>query len=350
MPREVDQVELVARSAARSDVGKVRDNNEDRVGLWARKGVVLALVADGMGGAAAGEEASRLTVEAIQADFLGEARGSETLRELSEEEIADKMRNAIRRANYAVIQHAANNPELQGMGTTITLAFVRDNRVVIAHVGDSRAYLVAGRKGWINQITDDHSFVEALVVSGHITAEQAAAHPMRNVLYRALGQVDDTEADIYKRDLSEGDRLILCSDGLTRHVTQTEINNIASRSEEPEEIVEMLIALANERGGEDNISAVAIVMEQADTLELGDPPDPIVYQDTDIGLYQAPEPEDPDEMDRSTREIPSVKPQNRQPPNTGDTPSDEQNNEDATTRELPIVKPSDKPDESDPTS
>ncbi len=116
----------IPRAAARSDVGRVRENNEDRVGLWARQGIVLAMVADGMGGAVAGEEASRLVTEAIQADFLGEARGSETLRELSEDEIADKMRPAVRRANRAVLDRANDNPELQGMGTTITLALVRE--------------------------------------------------------------------------------------------------------------------------------------------------------------------------------------------------------------------------------
>jgi hypothetical protein len=174
VPDELDKAHLVARASARSDVGRVRENNEDRVGLWARHGVELAMVADGMGGAVAGEEASRLALEAVQADFLGEARGSEMLRDLSEDEIADKLRLAVRRANRAVLHQVSEHPEFQGMGTTMTLAFVRDNRVVIAHVGDSRAYLIDGREGWINQITDDHSFVEALLASGHITAEQAA--------------------------------------------------------------------------------------------------------------------------------------------------------------------------------
>ena len=223
VPDNLAETHFIARASARSDVGLVRDNNEDRIGLWARQGIVLALVADGMGGAVAGEEASRLVLEAVQADFLGEARGSETLHGLSEEEIAEKLRAAVRRANRAIIRGARENPQHQGMGTTITLAFVRDNRVMVAHVGDSRAYLVDGSEGWINQITDDHSFVEALVASGHITEAQAASHPMRNVLYRALGQVDDTEADLYSRSLAEGDRLILCSDGLTRHVTPEEI-------------------------------------------------------------------------------------------------------------------------------
>jgi len=302
-----DKTQLVPRAAALSNVGQVRENNEDRVGLWARQGVVLALVADGMGGAVAGEEASRLVVEAVQADFLGEARGSETLRNLSEDEISEKLRSAVRRANRAVIQRAGEHPEFQGMGTTMTLAFVRDNRVIIAHVGDSRAYLVDGQEGWINQITDDHSFVEALVASGHITSEQAAVHPMRNVLYRALGQMDDTEADLYSRTLTEGDWLILCSDGLTRHVSPTEIVEITEQNDQPEGVAQALITLANKRGGEDNISAIVILMENAGNVPQENPPDPVLYADTEVGLYQAPADDEQSNRDKAkTIELPAV--------------------------------------------
>jgi serine/threonine protein phosphatase PrpC len=302
-----DKTQLVPRAAALSNVGQVRENNEDRVGLWARHGVVLALVADGMGGAVAGEEASRLVVEAVQADFLGEARGSETLRTLSEDEISDKLRSAVRRANQAVIQRASEHPEFQGMGTTMTLAFVRDSRVVVAHVGDSRAYLVDGQEGWINQITDDHSFVEALVASGHITSEQAAVHPMRNVLYRALGQMNDTEADLYSRTLTEGDWLILCSDGLTRHVSPAEIIEITEQSDRPESAAQALIDLANKRGGEDNISAIVILMENAGNVPQEDPPDPLLYADTEVGLFQAPADDEQASHDKAkTLELPAV--------------------------------------------
>jgi serine/threonine protein phosphatase PrpC len=302
-----DQQRLVSRASAKSSVGQVRENNEDRVGLWARHGIVLAMVADGMGGAVAGEEASRLTTEAIQADFLGEARGSETLHELSEDEISEKMRSAVRRANRAVLEHANENPELLGMGTTITLAFIRNNRVIIAHVGDSRAYLIDGTQGWINQITDDHSFVEALLASGHITQDQAAVHPMRNVLYRALGQVEDIEADLYSRTFTTGDWLVLCSDGLTRHVSPGEIAELTSQHDDPEAVAQALIDLANERGGEDNVSAVVILQESVDDVETEDPPDePILLQDTSIGLYQAPVDTSLDDLSEDTEELPTV--------------------------------------------
>lgn len=269
LPDDAAPADLIPRVAALSSVGKVRSNNEDRIGLWARQGVVLALVADGMGGALAGEEASRLTLETIHADFVGEAHGSEGLHTLPDNEVAGKLRRAIRRANRAVMRRAAGNREFQGMGTTVTLAFVRGAQVMVAHIGDSRAYVISSSGGWINQITDDHSFVEALMAAGHITPEQAAVHPMRNVLYRALGQVDDTEADLYVRPLSAGDWLVLCSDGLTRHVTGAEITGIVQTSAAPDEVTRRLVALANERGGEDNISVVAVVMERADEIEPG---------------------------------------------------------------------------------
>ncbi|MBN1200822.1 MAG: Stp1/IreP family PP2C-type Ser/Thr phosphatase [Anaerolineae bacterium] len=303
IPDELAEMHLVPRASAHSDVGQVRDNNEDRVGLWARHGVVLAMVADGMGGAVAGEEASRLAVEAVQADFLGEARGSETLRDLSENEILEKLRCAVRRANRAVLSRVQEHPEMQGMGTTITLVFVRDNRVIVAHVGDSRAYLIDGCEGWINQITDDHSFVEALLTAGHITPEQAAVHPMRNVLYRALGQVEDVEADLYSRNLTECDRLILCSDGLTRHVSPAEIAKLAGQSDVPEDIAQSLIDLANQRGGEDNISAVVVLMERSTDIEPGEPPAPVLITDTQVGIYQAPLPDDLAQHDRPTEEL-----------------------------------------------
>jgi protein phosphatase len=119
---------------------------------------------------------------------------------------------------------------------------------------------VKGGRRRISQITDDHSFVEALVASGHITAEQAAIHPMRSVLYRALGQNDISEADLYTRTVEAGDRLVLCSDGLTRHVSPDEIAQIAFSYDEPTDITQTLIDLANQRGGEDNISVVALVI------------------------------------------------------------------------------------------
>lgn len=262
---------LVARVGARTSVGQVRSNNEDNVNIWAVDGVVLALVADGMGGAAAGEEASRLAAEAIQADFLGEPRGSEELAISSEGELSRRMIDAILDANRAVVERAQNDPTRKGMGTTSTLAMIRGNRLLIAHVGDSRVYYINGREGKIEQLTDDHSFVQALVASGHITEDQAKLHPMSNVLYRALGQSFDLEVDVYTHYLTDGDSLVVCSDGLTRHLSPSDIARIVKSTDSPDEATLDLVELANERGGEDNISVIVVMVKEIqedDTMAL----------------------------------------------------------------------------------
>ncbi len=271
---------LLAVGSARTNVGQVRENNEDKVSLWGLDGVILAIVADGMGGAAAGEVASRLTVEAVQADFLGASRGSDNLPTLSETDLSSRLVDAIHDANKAVVQRAQDEPTLKGMGTTSTLALIRGNRAMIAHVGDSRAYIVDGKEGWINQVTDDHSFVQALVASGHITPEQAKQHPMGNVLYRALGQSLDLEVDIYTRYLKAGDRLVICSDGLTRHLQPADIAKIVLENEDPQEATQSLIELANSRGGEDNVSAVVIMMQAVE----GEPSAPTTNPDETLLL------------------------------------------------------------------
>ena len=250
------------RTSARTSTGQVRENNEDNIHLWTQEDSALAIVADGMGGAAAGEEASRLAVEAIEEGLVqSEAPVLQNFVELGDETVAQKLRDIIQSANNEIMERAAAEPELRGMGTTVTLAFVRDMHAIVAHVGDSRAYLVSKRDRKITQITADHSFVEALVTAGHITQEQAEDHPMRNVLYRALGQTEDIDVDVYHTRLRNGDRLILCSDGLTRHVKSYEIAEIALESDEPDEISQHLIDLTNERGGEDNVSVAVVLIE-----------------------------------------------------------------------------------------
>jgi PPM family protein phosphatase len=252
--------QMIPLSSARTSVGQVRPNNEDHVSTWAVDGVLLALVADGLGGATAGETASHLAVEAIQADFLGEGRGVQELHTLAEFDLSSRMSQAILDANMTVVNTAAQDPTLKGMGTTSTLALVRGNRVLVAHVGDSRAYHIDGDDAYITQITDDHSFVQALVASGHITQEQAEVHPMKNVLYRALGQSVDLEVDLYQRYLKTGDAVIICSDGLTRHVPPMDIAKIVMKAETPQQATQELIDLANSRGGEDNVSVIVIMM------------------------------------------------------------------------------------------
>jgi protein phosphatase len=255
------------RSSARTSTGQVRENNEDHIHLWARDQFVLAVVADGMGGAAAGEEASRIAVEAIKAGF--NFREQPDIADISEEAaITERLRQSIQTANSSIMRKALAIPEMRGMGTTITLAHVRGTQVIVAHVGDSRAYLVDSDDGSITQITSDHSFVQALLMAGHITPEQAENHPMGNVLYRALGQAEDVDIDIYYRRLHVGDRLVLCSDGLTRHVRAEEIARLSLADPNPDGVSQALIDLANSRGGEDNVSVIVISVEGDRAAEI----------------------------------------------------------------------------------
>lgn len=251
------------RSSARTSVGQVRENNEDTVHLWTNDIYALAVVADGMGGAAAGEEASRMAVEAIESGVMtDENRARAETGDLPDDFVVGKLQEAIRSGNISIMRKAATNPELRGMGTTVTLAFVRERQAIVAHVGDSRAYIVDGTTKQIRQITSDHSFVEALIAAGHITVEQAEDHPMRNVLYRALGQNEEIDIDLYETPVKPGDRIVLCSDGLTRHVRPSEIGELVLLNREPELACEALIDKANSRGGEDNISVVVVLVER----------------------------------------------------------------------------------------
>jgi PPM family protein phosphatase len=258
------------RSSARTSTGQVRENNEDNIHLWTHDNFVLAIVADGMGGAAAGEEASRIAVEAIKAVFTVRDQRPDALASVEDAVVTERLRDAIQSANMSIVQKASLSPEMRGMGTTVTLAFVRGTYAIVAHVGDSRAYLVDGDDQSITQITSDHSFVEALLLAGHITPEQAEDHPMKNVLYRALGQAEDVDVDMYYKRLHIGDRLVLCSDGLTRHVKSNEIAKIALSDTNPDVVSQNLIDMANARGGEDNVSVIVVSVEGAMTTS---PPD-----------------------------------------------------------------------------
>lgn len=250
------------RGSARSDTGKVRDNNEDRVHLWKHERGLLAVVADGMGGAVAGEEASRLTIETLQANLIDNDMLPQIFVLQDSATITDRMRESIDDANETILHKADSYPELRGMGTTVTMAYVQEHEVIVGHVGDSRAYIVDGQDGTITQVTSDHSFVQALVSAGHISEAEAEEHPMRNVLYRALGQAHDVEIDIYNATLQPGDRLVLCSDGLTLHITPEEIAQVALAANDPEDISRKFIDLANKRGGRDNVSVVVVTAEQ----------------------------------------------------------------------------------------
>lgn len=250
-------------ASALSDRGRSRQNNEDRVLVWHKEPLLLAIVADGMGGAIAGEEASRIAVESV-AHSLNASNLHQAYAEMDDDELVDRLMGGVRQANSNILHHARNHPELKGMGTTITLAFANGHQVCLAHVGDSRAYLIDSHDESIIQLTQDHSFVQALLLAGHITPQEAENHPMKHVLYRALGQSEDLDVDLLSGvHLNVGDRLVLCSDGLTLHVSPDEILEQALTYDEPEAITRSLVSLANARGGKDNISVVVVVAESA---------------------------------------------------------------------------------------
>ena len=252
------------RWGAATDIGRVRQNNQDAV--LVEDG--LFLVADGMGGHRGGEVASAIAVEQIKEHFT--------------EQTTDTFVEAVQEANRAVVQRADDEPELRGMGTTVTgLALVQDegeDRLGIVNVGDSRLYLLKGPEG-LEQITEDHSLVATLERQGQLTKDEAAVHPHRNILTRALGIDQMVLVDSWEILPFPGDRYILCSDGLFNEVTEDEIAQTLGRNEDPEAAANELVALANEGGGRDNIT-VLIVDVVADDDEEVAPADPGVERVT----------------------------------------------------------------------
>ncbi len=243
-----------------TDVGRRRDSNEDNMTrlvpkdpkVLERKGAIF-VVADGMGGHAAGEVASEIAVEAIR----------ETYYEAESDDVAEVLVQAIKQANQVIYDRATEQAGRAGMGTTCVTVVVRGSLAYIANVGDSRVYLI--REGQIRQLTHDHSWVAEQVRAGMLTDEQARTHAHRNVITRALGTQPEVEADLFAEVLQDGDLLLLCSDGLSGPVPDEELNRIISSSS-PQEAVRGLIAQANEQGGPDNITAVLIHILEAPPL------------------------------------------------------------------------------------
>jgi protein phosphatase len=240
-------------ATGRSDVGRVREGNEDA--LLVRDSVYA--VADGMGGHLAGEVASATALEPVeQLDgriFPDHAAAVTALRA------------AVVAANERVSQLAADNPDYRGMGTTLTAALVEGRRLHVAHVGDSRAYLL--RDGHFSQLTDDHTLVQHLVDEGQITREEAARHPQRSVITRAIGVSWDVDVDSMSLELQAGDQLLLCSDGLTGVVEDEVIAATLLETEDPDQAVTTLIDRANEAGGPDNITVLLLRYEDPDAAE-----------------------------------------------------------------------------------
>ena len=239
-------------AAAATDQGLVRGNNEDAFLIDDQR--ALFAVADGMGGHRGGEVASHTAIEALRAAI---ANGT-------------ALREAIIGANEAVISKAEGDEELTGMGTTLTaILAVGGNQLLIGHVGDSRAYLL--RAGTLHRETDDHSLVEELVREGRLTPEQAESHPQRAIVTRALGVTDEIDVDRYPITAEAGDRVVLCSDGLTTMVRERDIERLARAETDPQRLAEALVAAANDAGGEDNTTVVVIDVLEVDPAAAENP-------------------------------------------------------------------------------
>jgi serine/threonine protein phosphatase PrpC len=224
---------------ASTDVGRARATNEDR--FVARP--PLFLVADGMGGQNAGEIAASITADVLEA----RAASLRTVAELAD---------ALGRANSVVWEQSGRDRDLQGMGTTCTAVLVAGDRLLVAHVGDSRAYLLRG--GELRQLTIDHTLMQRLIDEGRLRPEDAATHPQRSVIVRAIGAAADIAPDRLTIELEPGDRLLLCSDGLSSLVATDEIAAALAGSPDPQVAADRLVELANAAGGVDNVTAVVV--------------------------------------------------------------------------------------------
>src|SRR5579859_5049492 len=232
-----------AETTCKTDTGRQRRENEDS----AIASAPLFVVADGMGGARAGEVASQIAIESFQQGMPDSGNAEAQLSEL------------VKAANRAIYDRAHAEPDLRGMGTTLTAAYLDDAQFAIAHVGDSRAYLF--RDGELRRLTQDHSLVGELVARGKLTEEQAAEHPQRSIITRALGIERDVDVDTWTHPARAGDVLLLCSDGLTSMISEERIAEILSSARGLERAGSRLIEEANRAGGRDNITVVLSRLE-----------------------------------------------------------------------------------------
>lgn len=255
-------------ACAKSDLGRTRDHNEDTFLVadlsagttdFLRDGIArigprgtLFMVADGMGGAAAGELASAMAAQTVFEHLTTQWR---TADDQSGDEFIRQMKHAVELANAKIYDYAREHPESRGMGTTATVVGVLGTRLYLLQVGDSRAYLTRGQEAV--QLTKDQSLMQRLIDAGELTEEQAAQSERRNIILQALGPDPKIRADVTYQDLARGDTLLLCSDGLTGQVKREEIGNLVATESDLDRLCDRLIDLANSRGGPDNITVVA---------------------------------------------------------------------------------------------
>ena len=235
--------------AARTDVGRIRKGNEDSLHASANAYRGLFIVADGMGGHAAGEVASEMAVEMVSHQLAD-------LNDLQNSDAYKRVATALRAANRAVFERTRTERDKLGMGSTVSALLLSETRYLVGHVGDSRIYLV--RDGQMRQLTKDHSLVQEQVDAGLLTPEQARRHPQSNVITRCIGMADDIDPDVFDGEARVGDAFLLASDGLTGMVDDRRIQQLLLSRAKPERIVDALIQEANVNGGNDNITAVVV--------------------------------------------------------------------------------------------
>jgi len=249
--------------ASRTDIGMIRAGNEDNLYAHANKQRGIFIVADGMGGHAAGEVASEMAVQIVTRELapLNDVRGDGA---------AELVRKALKDANHAIFLRTLEEVDKQGMGTTVSALILSGSRFLIGQVGDSRVYLL--RDGQLKQITKDHSYVQEQVDAGYLTPEQARYHPYSNVITRCVGAGENVEPDIYGGEMKPGDLWLVASDGLTGMVDDRRLHNILLSRSGPGRLVDALIAEANGRGGLDNITAIVVQVVSVDAENNGGPP------------------------------------------------------------------------------
>ena len=257
---------MTVQVAGKSDVGCVRTNNEDNFGYDTRfDGFGVFIVCDGMGGQAAGEVASKMGVDSVLAYFRSARDGNfPTVGRKFEgvQPLANALASAIQLANQRIHERASADTAHAGMGSTIVGALVKGNYVALAHVGDSRIYLI--REGKIQQLTNDHSLVMEQVRRGLITLEEAEQSEMQNIIIRALGSEEGVEPDVDEMIARPGDVLLLASDGLTKHVKDPQMLELVQKSHTLEQACDKLIQAAKDHGGDDNITCVMVkIVEQS---------------------------------------------------------------------------------------
>jgi len=255
---EIQKSKTQIEIGSATHAGRVRSNNEDNFRVV--PAVKLFVLSDGIGGQANGEVASALAVETIVTHCLQSSVEQSTYsRDESQSEISDRTNrlvSAVYLANRAILEASVVDPRFQGMGATLVAAWINDLRLSLVHVGDSRAYLFRG--GDLEILTLDHTLVAEQVRSGLLTQEQAQTNPLRRILIRALGAREEVEIDIHEHELRDGDVLLLCSDGLTGMVPESEITDILTHDHDAQSAADRLVASANEHGGEDNVTVILV--------------------------------------------------------------------------------------------